>query len=95
MCGGKLGAWCQELTPCPQLAVATHIGRPGARFLTESERRFEVTGPLGVPVTPGGALTGPAGGLGWAIEFLEGAPAELNVSNIQLPHLLHFAAARR
>ena len=82
-CGGSVWG-CVPLTPCPQLGYATHIGFPPGRETHQWARR--APGDYdGMPITPGGALTGPAGGFGWFIHLFEGAPRELNVSNIQLP----------
>lgn len=84
ICGGSLWG-CRPLTPCPQLGYVTHFGRPAGHQLSAERRRLALVGDEGVPITPNGGITGPAGGLGWFINFFAGAPIEMNVTNVQMP----------
>ena len=83
-CGGSL--WnCAPFTDCPQLGFVTHIGRPSGWLLSYDDRRLPLSDFEGVPITANGAITGPAGGLGWFVSLADGAPKELNISNSQVP----------
>ena len=39
-----------------------------------------------LPVTLNGEIAGPLGGFGWHLRFGTGAPRQLNISRVQVPH---------